>query len=56
MPHIDDTHATACRLASLLDGLSAGCDPDFDAASDDLEREFAEIRLRLGSSSRNHHG
>ena len=54
MPHVHDTHTSFFRLTSLLDDLSAGCDPDFDAACDDLEREFAEIRLRLGSS--NHHG
>jgi hypothetical protein len=40
-----ETTITASRLASLLDELSAGCDADFDAASDDIEREFAELRL-----------
>jgi len=38
---------TAASLAALLDDLSAGCDADFDAASDDLERAFAELRLGL---------
>ncbi|MEO2089133.1 MAG: hypothetical protein ABGY75_06505, partial [Gemmataceae bacterium] len=37
------------RLLDLADELSNGIDPDFDAASDDLEREFAELRLQLGS-------
>ena len=31
-----------------LDDLAAGCDPDFDAALDDLDREFAELRLTFG--------
>ena len=35
------------HLASLLDELSAGCDPDFDAAYDDLDRQFAEARVQL---------
>ena len=36
------------HLAALLDDLSAGCDPDFDVSTDDLEREFAELRCQLG--------
>ncbi len=35
------------RLLTLCDELAAGCDPDFDAARDDLDREFQELRLRL---------
>ena len=31
-----------------LDDLAAGCDPDFDTAYDDLDREFAELRLTFG--------
>jgi hypothetical protein len=42
-----DTPTAASRLAALLDDLAAGCDADFDAAHDDLEREFAELRLML---------
>jgi hypothetical protein len=42
-----DTSTAASRLAAPLDDLSAGCDADFDAAGDDLEREFAELRLGL---------
>jgi hypothetical protein len=49
MQHIYDNHAVTSRLASLLDELSAGCDPEFDAANDDLEREFAELRCQLGN-------
>jgi hypothetical protein len=43
-----DRHATHSRLLELAEELSAGCDQDFDAAYDDLEREFAELRLQLG--------
>ncbi len=48
MQHNHDIHSTAC-LVSLLDEMSAGCDPDFDAANEELEREFAELRLRFGN-------
>jgi hypothetical protein len=43
-----ETPSAATRFAALLDDLSAGCDADFDAAHDDIEREFAELRLTLG--------
>jgi hypothetical protein len=43
------TSSAIFHLASLLDELSAGCDPDFDAAYDDLNREFAETRVQLGN-------
>ncbi len=39
-PHAHDTHR---RLAAL----PASCDPDFDDAGDELERQLAEIRLAL---------
>ncbi len=35
------------RLASLLSDYPAGCDPDFDAEHEELEREFAELRLQF---------
>lgn len=39
-----------CQLITILTDLSdAGCDRDFDAVYDDLEREFAERRLSLGN-------
>lgn len=41
-------HATH-RFLQLAEELSAGCDPDFDAAYDDLDREFQELRLQLAS-------
>ena len=45
MPHLHDIQSAAYRLADLIEDLSAGCDPDFDAAFDEAEREFAELRL-----------
>jgi hypothetical protein len=41
-------HATH-RFLELAEELSAGCDPDFDAAYDDLDREFQELRLQLAN-------
>lgn len=43
------THASLFDLASQLDELSAGCDPDFDAGYEQLDREFAERRLQFGN-------
>jgi hypothetical protein len=36
-------------ITILNDMCDAGCDRDFDAVYDDLEREFAERRLQLGN-------
>ena len=44
MQNIYHTHAVTSRLLILTDELSAGCDAEFDAVYDDLEREFAELR------------
>jgi hypothetical protein len=49
MQNIQNAPSTISHLASLLDDLSAGCDPDFDAAYEELDREFAEVRLHLGN-------
>jgi hypothetical protein len=49
MQTIQTTSSALFHLASLLDELSAGCDPDFDAAYEDLDREFAEARVQLGN-------
>lgn len=46
---ITDSHAVNSRLYELCEELSAGCDRDFDACYDDLEREFAELRLHQDS-------
>lgn len=48
MHHLHDIRATALDLIHRIDDLSAGCDPDFDAQLDDLEREFAELRVHFG--------
>jgi hypothetical protein len=50
MQTVHDTLTTNARLVHVLDELSAGCDADFDAEYDDLEREFAELRLHLAHS------
>ena len=42
-----ESPTAATRLTAVHDDLSAGCDADFDAACDDIEREFAELRLTL---------
>jgi len=49
MQTITDYDAITSRLHQLSDELSAGCDSDFDVAYDDLDREFQELRLQLGS-------
>lgn len=40
-----DAPFTPCHLAALIEDLSAGCDPEFDADLEELERQFAEQRL-----------
>ena len=42
--HFIDTNS---RLVALLDQYPAGCDPDFDDGVEELERQFAELRLTL---------
>jgi len=44
-----DRHAIDSRLLELTEELSGGCDPDFDTDQEELEREFAELRLQLGN-------
>jgi hypothetical protein len=34
-------------MVALLDQFPAGCDPDFDDDSEELERQFAELRLNF---------
>jgi hypothetical protein len=45
MQNTTDYDAITSRFYQLTEELSAGCDSDFDAAHDDLEREFQELRL-----------
>ena len=42
-----DINAEANRLVSLLSEYPAGCDPEFDAEHEELERQFAELRLHF---------
>lgn len=42
-----DRFVINARLLELSETLTAGCDPDFDTAHDDLEREFQELRCQL---------
>ncbi len=42
--------AITSRYHQLTEELSAGCDADFDAAYDDLEREFQEYRFLANAS------
>ncbi len=49
MQHLTDHHAVTSRLFHLTEELSAGCDSEFDTDQEELEREFAEVRLFLSS-------
>ena len=49
MPSIHEHHAFNSRVAFLLGELSAGHDAAFDPVYDDLDREFAELRLHFGN-------
>ncbi|MEZ6140777.1 MAG: hypothetical protein R3B84_09420 [Zavarzinella sp.] len=46
MNHIDFHHIQS-RLYDLAVELAAGCDQEFDATYDELERQFDEIRFSL---------
>jgi hypothetical protein len=52
MQHITDIHARNSRMIQIIDELSAGCDDDFDAGQEELEREFAELRLLCSAFDR----
>ena len=47
--HHTDHHAITASLLELSEELSAGCDSDFEANQEELERQFAELRLHLGN-------
>lgn len=34
-----------CDLADRLEAMAPACDPEFDAVYEDLDREFAHLRL-----------
>ena len=47
--HFIDHYAPHTNFLELPEEPSAGCDPDFDTADDDLEREVQELRLQLAN-------
>jgi hypothetical protein len=47
MQYTQTTSSVIFHLASLLDELATGIDSEFDAAYEDLDREFAEARVQL---------
>jgi hypothetical protein len=49
MQTVHDINAESIRLTSLLGEYSAGCDAEFDTEHEELERQFAEIRLHFGN-------
>jgi hypothetical protein len=44
------SNSSAYDLIQRLEEFPAGCDPDFDSEFEELEREFAELRMTF-----NHH-
>jgi hypothetical protein len=42
--HDITNEANIARLNAFLDQFPAGCDPDFDDATGELDRQFAEFR------------
>lgn len=50
MNNLADTRfaETIGLITAHLDQLPGGCDPDFDNGLEELEREFAELRLQFG--------
>jgi hypothetical protein len=47
MTTLNHSHSTdiLCRTVALLDQFPADIDPDFDDGMDELERQFAELRM-----------
>ena len=43
------THSAIYQLFCRFDELSAGCEPEFDAEYEELDRQYAELRLQLGN-------
>jgi hypothetical protein len=50
MQHINAIQFATSRLASALDDLAARGIPEFDPTYEELDREFAELRLQLGNA------
>jgi len=50
MPRIHDIQTAMYHVINRLDELDAGCDPEFDGEDEELERQFAELRLQHGNA------
>ncbi len=48
MPTIHDLTSETCRLMAHFDEY-AGCEPEFDAGYEEIDRQFAELRLHFGN-------
>jgi hypothetical protein len=44
-----DIQNRLCDISARLEEMSPWCDPEFDVVYEDLEREFAHLRLQLGN-------
>lgn len=49
MHNMHDIQSKACRLMNQFEELPDGWDSEYDPAYDDLEREFAELRIHFGN-------
>jgi hypothetical protein len=49
MQNMHNIRSQARRLMNQFDDLPDGWDSEFHPAYDDLEREFAELRLHFGN-------
>lgn len=49
MQTFTDIHAINSRMMEIIDELDGTIDPAFDNVTEDLEREFAELRLQLSN-------
>ena len=47
LAHFSNHNAVNYRIFELCEQINAGCDHEFDARDEELEREFAELRLHL---------
>ena len=45
-----DFNSHQSRFMELAELLSAGCDPEFDFTSEELEREFQELRMMIATN------
>lgn len=48
--HVQIPISTNQHLLALLDQFPTNCDPEFDNDYEELERQFAELRLTLNNN------